>query len=103
MEHTATEAPPGGHPDTMPTITIYTTQGCGYCQAALRLLERRGATGIEPIRIDLNDAAREAMIARTGRKTVPQVLVGDRHLGGFDDLVALDRAGELEPLLRPPA
>jgi glutaredoxin 3 len=78
---------------------MYCTAVCPYCQMAERLLTRKGVTEIEKIRVDLDPAQREHMMQITGRRTVPQVFIGDRHVGGFDDLSALDAAGELEPLL----
>lgn len=87
-------------------IVIYTSPFCGYCSAAKRLLTNKGAEFLE---IDvLFDAERKhEMIERSGRRTVPQIFVGDRHIGGFDDLSALDARGALDPLLAaaptPPA
>jgi glutaredoxin 3 len=78
---------------------MYTTAVCPYCQRAEALLKQRGVDAIEKIRIDLDPAAREEMMTRTGRRTVPQIYIGDRHVGGFDDLAALDREGGLSPLL----
>ncbi|HQP68363.1 MAG TPA: glutaredoxin 3, partial [Quisquiliibacterium sp.] len=72
---------------------------CPYCQRAEQLLKQRGVDAIEKIRIDLDPSQRDAMIARTGRRTVPQIYIGETHVGGFDDLSALDRAGGLTPLL----
>ncbi len=83
----------------MPPVKMYCTAVCPYCQMAERLLTRKGVTEIEKIRVDLDPAQREHMMQITGRRTVPQVFIGDRHVGGFDDLSALDAAGELEPLL----
>lgn len=80
-------------------VQMYTTAVCPYCVRAEQLLRHRGVTDIEKIRIDLEPARRDEMIARTGRRTVPQIFIGDRHIGGCDDLVAVDRAGELAPLL----
>lgn len=82
-----------------PQVTMYTSAYCGYCRRAERLLETKGVTGIAMIRVDEQPEARMAMIERTGRRTVPQIYIGERHVGGFDDLVALDRAGGLDPLL----
>lgn len=78
---------------------MYTTAVCPYCQRAEMLLKQRGVSEIEKIRIDLDPAQRDAMMAKTGRRTVPQIYIGDRHVGGFDDLAALDREGGLTPLL----
>jgi len=77
---------------------MYTTAVCPFCQMAERLLQAKGAE-IEKIRIDLDPAERAAMMEKTGRRTVPQIYVGDTHVGGYDDLAALDRAGKLDPLL----
>ncbi len=80
-------------------VLMYCTAVCPYCVRAEQLLRSRGVEQIEKVRIDLDPAQRDAMIERTGRRTVPQVFVGERHVGGFDDLAALDRAGGLVPLL----
>jgi glutaredoxin 3 len=80
-------------------VLMYCTAVCPYCINAERLLKQRGVTEIEKIRVDLQPQLRDQMTARTGRKTVPQIFVGERHIGGFDDLSALDRAGGLVPLL----
>jgi glutaredoxin 3 len=80
-------------------VLIYLTAYCSYCQAALRLLERKGVTDIERIRVDLEPERRAEMTQRAGRRTVPQIWIGDRHIGGFDELAALERAGELDALL----
>ncbi len=84
----------------MAKVVMYCTAVCPYCVAAERLLKSRGATEIEKIRIDLDPTRQEEMMARTGgRRTVPQIFIGDTHVGGFDDTSALDAAGELIPLL----
>lgn len=83
----------------MAAIRMYTTGVCPYCQMAERLLKSRGVTNIEMIRVDLDPARRDEMIELTGRRTVPQIYIGERHVGGYDDLSALDRAGGLSPLL----
>lgn len=84
----------------MTNVVMYCTAVCPYCVAAERLLKSRGVTEIQKIRIDLDPAKQEEMIARSGgRRTVPQVFIGDTHVGGFDDTSALDAAGELVPLL----
>lgn len=83
----------------MPKVIMYSTAVCPYCQRAEMLLKQRGVGEIEKIRIDTDPAQRDAMIAKTGRRTVPQIFIGDRHIGGFDDLAALDRDGGLLPLL----
>ncbi len=84
----------------MPAITMYTTQVCPYCVRAKMLLKQRGVEQIEEIRVDLNPAEREVMMAKTGRRTVPQIFIGDTHVGGCDDLYALDQRGDLLPLLQ---
>lgn len=78
---------------------MYSTGACPYCQRAEMLLKSRGVTAIDKIRVDLEPERRSEMMARTGRRTVPQIYIGEVHVGGFDDLAALDRAGRLEPLL----
>ena len=83
----------------MATVTMYSTAVCPYCVRAEMLLKQRGVTEIEKIRIDLNPEQRSIMMERTGRRTVPQIYIGDTHVGGYDDLAALDRAGGLMPLL----
>ncbi|MGE5338059.1 MAG: glutaredoxin 3 [Gemmatimonadota bacterium] len=80
-------------------VRMYSTAVCPYCQRAEALLRARGVTDIEKIRIDLDASRRDEMIARTGRRTVPQIYIGEQHVGGFDDLSALDRAGRLATLL----
>jgi glutaredoxin 3 len=81
------------------TIVMYATGVCPYCVMAERLLRARGVAEIRKIRVDLEPERRTEMTERTGRRTVPQIYIGERHIGGFDDLSALDRAGGLEPLL----
>ncbi len=83
----------------MSKVIMYTTQVCPYCVRAKQLLKQRGVVHIEEIRIDTDDAQRDAMMARTGRRTVPQIFIGDTHVGGCDDLIALDQRGGLMPLL----
>jgi glutaredoxin 3 len=83
----------------MSAVKMYTTQVCPYCIRAKALLKQRGVTEIEEIRIDVNMAERETMMALTGRRTVPQIFIGSTHVGGFDDLAALDQSGGLMPLL----
>ncbi|WP_046115722.1 glutaredoxin 3 [Aquincola tertiaricarbonis] len=83
----------------MNTVRMYTTQVCPYCIRAKQLLAQRGVKEIDEIRIDLQPAERDTMIELTGRRTVPQIFIGDQHVGGCDDLIALDRAGGLLPLL----
>ena len=80
-------------------VKIYTRQWCPYCFAAERLLKSKGVAEIEKVRVDLEPERRQEMMQRTGRRTVPQIYVGERHVGGYDDLAALDRAGGLDPLL----
>lgn len=80
---------------------MYCTGYCPYCQMAERLLTNRGVASIRKIRVDLEPGRRTEMIERTGRRTVPQIYIGDFHVGGFDDLSALDRGGRLQPLLNP--
>ena len=82
----------------MPEIRMYTSASCAFCVAAKNLLKARGADWTE-IRVDLDPAARQEMMDRARRTTVPQIFIGERHVGGFDDLAALDRAGGLKPLL----
>ena len=84
----------------MPKVLMYSTAVCHYCVRAEQLLKSKGVTEIEKIRVDLEPEQREAMMARTGRRTVPQIYIGETHIGGFDDLAALDRAGGLDPLLK---
>ena len=83
----------------MSNVKMYTTQVCPYCLQAKALLKQRGVENIEEIRIDLDPAQREQMMAITGRRTVPQIFIGTTHVGGCDDLVALDKQGGLLPLL----
>jgi len=84
----------------MSKVVMYSTQVCPYCQMAERLLKSRGVEHVEKILIDKEPARREEMMSRTGRRTVPQVFIGDTHVGGYDDLSALDRAGGLMALLQ---
>ena len=81
-------------------VLMYSTGVCPYCVMAERLLKAKGVDEIEKVRIDLDPVQRAQMMEKTGRRTVPQIYIGDTHVGGFDDLSALDRAGKLEPLLR---
>jgi glutaredoxin 3 len=83
----------------MATIVMYSTEVCPYCIRAEQLLKRRGVTEIEKIRIDLQPELRIAMVEKTGRRTVPQIFIDGFHVGGYDDLAALDQAGELNALL----
>ena len=84
---------------TLPTITMYSTAFCPYCVQAERYLKAKGVEDIAIVRVDLDPALRRTMMERTGRRTVPQIYVGAVHVGGYEDLVALDRAGGLAPLL----
>ncbi len=83
----------------MSAVRMYTTQVCPFCVRAKALLKQRGVAQIEEIRVDLDPAQREHMMAITGRRTVPQIFIGDTHVGGCDELIALDQKGELLPLL----
>ncbi|MFZ5538307.1 MAG: glutaredoxin 3 [Pseudomonadota bacterium] len=80
-------------------VVMYSTGVCPYCERAEALLKARGVSVIEKIRVDLDPARRDEMIRKTGRRTVPQIYIGDTHVGGFDDLSALDREGRLAALL----
>lgn len=82
----------------MNQVIMYTSANCGYCTMAKRLLAERGIVPQE-LRIDTEPAAREAMTARTGRRTVPQIFIGERHVGGYDDLAQLERSGALAAML----
>lgn len=84
----------------MKLVRMYTTGVCPYCSMAKRLLTGKGVAAIEELRVDTNPALRDTMMQSTGRRTVPQIYVGETHVGGFDDLAALDRAGRLDPLLK---
>lgn len=83
----------------MNAVLMYSSSVCPYCQRAEALLKARGVETIEKVRIDLDPVRRDEMIARTGRRTVPQIFIGSTHVGGFDELSALDREGKLTPLL----
>jgi len=83
----------------MPHVKMYCTAVCPYCVMAEKLLTKKGVTDIEKIRVDLDPARREEMMQITNRRTVPQIYIDERHIGGFDDLAALDAEGGLEPLL----
>jgi glutaredoxin 3 len=84
----------------MSYVKMYTTLVCPYCVRAKALLKQRGVEQIEEIRIDQNPAERDAMVALTGRRTVPQIFIGSTHVGGCDDLIALDQRGGLQALLQ---
>ena len=80
-------------------VMMYATGVCPYCVQAERLLRAKGVSEIAKVRVDLEPARRAEMMAKTGRRTVPQIYIGDTHVGGYDDLVALEHAGKLAPLL----
>ncbi len=84
----------------MPAVRMYTTAVCPYCLRAKALLRQRGVQGIEEIRIDANPAAAAEMGRLTGRRTVPQIFIGERHVGGCDELYALDASGGLQAMLQ---
>lgn len=83
----------------MNLVTIYTKNTCPYCNMAKQLLEHEGVTEFKEIKIDVDDKTRDEMIARTGRRTVPQIYIGDVHVGGFDELSKLKHEGKLAALL----
>lgn len=83
----------------MAKVTMYSTGVCPFCQMAERLLKTKGVEAIDKIRVDLDPERRVEMMEKTGRRTVPQIYIGDTHVGGYDDLAALDRAGGLDGLL----
>ena len=83
----------------MAQVLIYSTAACPYCQAADRLLERKGVSDIERVRVDLEPARRAEMRQKSGRSTVPQIWIGGRHIGGSDELHELDDSGQLDQLL----
>ncbi len=83
----------------MAKVSMYCTGVCPYCVMAERLLQGKGVSRIDKIRVDLDPPRLEEMTTKTGRRTVPQIYIDDYHVGGFDDLSALDRAGKLDPLL----
>lgn len=85
----------------MQTVKIYTTGSCPYCTQAKHLLAQRGVSELHEIRVDQQPDERQKMMEITGRRTVPQIFIGDTHVGGCDDLMALDAAGGLLPLLNP--
>ena len=86
----------------MPNIKMYATAVCPYCARAEQLLKRKGVADIEKIRVDQDPVRRDEMMQLTGRRTVPQIFIGDYHVGGCDDLFALDHAGKLDDLLAAP-
>ncbi|HEX9686980.1 MAG TPA: glutaredoxin 3 [Burkholderiales bacterium] len=81
-------------------VTMYSTGTCPFCQMAERLLRAKGVAAIERIRVDLEPERRVEMMEKTGRRTVPQIYIGETHVGGFDELAALEHAGRLDELLR---
>ncbi len=83
----------------MPDVIMYSTRICPYCIRAEQLLNRKGVSSIQKILVDQDPEQMRAMVERTGRRTVPQIYIGERHVGGYDDLVELDLEGELDPLL----
>ena len=83
----------------MPSVRMYTTAVCPYCVRAKQFLKSKGVDSIEEVRVDLDPQARDTMMQSTGRRTVPQIFIGDTHVGGCDDLLALDASGGLAPLL----
>ena len=83
----------------MPKITMYATGWCPYCVRAEQLLRSKGVAEIEKIRVDLDPPLKDEMISKTGRRTVPQIYIGETHVGGYDDLAELDRKGMLAPML----
>jgi glutaredoxin 3 len=83
----------------MSKVVMYTTQVCPYCVRAKALLKQRGVESIDEIRVDMDPSARSRMVELTGRRTVPQIFIGETHVGGCDDLFALDQRGGLMPLL----
>jgi glutaredoxin 3 len=84
----------------MANVLMYSSQVCPYCRMAEKLLATKGITEIEKVMIDLDPTKRDEMMQKTGRRTVPQIYIGDVHVGGFDDLSALDKAGGLDKLLQ---
>ncbi len=84
----------------MAAVKMYTTLVCPYCVRAKSLLKQRGVDQIEEVRVDLEPSQRDTMIQQTGRRTVPQIFIGETHVGGCDDLIALDQRGGLQPLLQ---
>ena len=84
----------------MAHVTMYLTATCPFCQSAERLLEKKGVTDIEKVRVDLQPALRAEMMKRSGRRTVPQIWIGTCHVGGCDDLYALEHGGQLDALLK---
>lgn len=87
----------------MQTVTMYTTAVCPFCLQAKRILKSKGVERIEEIRIDSNPESRYKMVELTGRRTVPQIFIGSTHIGGCDELIALDRQAGLVPMLQAAA
>ena len=83
----------------MQSVKMYTTAVCPYCIRAKQILKAKGVDAIEEIRVDMQPAERMRMMEMTGRRTVPQIFIGDTHVGGCDELMALERSGGLDPLL----
>ena len=83
----------------MNKVVMYCTAVCPYCLRAEQLLKQKGVETLEKLRVDQDPSLKQTMIERTGRRTVPQIYIGDTHVGGCDDLFALDRAGKLESML----
>ncbi len=83
----------------MAKVLMYSTGVCPFCVMAERLLRAKGVADIEKVRVDLDPARREEMMTRSGRRSVPQIFIGERHVGGYDDLAELDNEGGLDPLL----
>jgi glutaredoxin 3 len=92
-------APPGLGEQAEVPVMMYSTAICPYCVRAESFLRAKGVSAIDKVRVDLEPARRLEMMQKTGRRTVPQIYIGDHHVGGYEDLVALDRAGKLVPLL----
>lgn len=86
----------------MARVRMYATGWCPYCIRAEQMLVAKGVTEIEKLRVDLDPPLKDEMIAKTGRRTVPQIFIGETHVGGYDDMVALDGRGGLDPLLAAP-
>ena len=83
----------------MAKVVMYSTGVCPFCVMAEKLLRATGVADIEKVRVDLDPVRREEMMTRTGRRSVPQIFIGERHVGGYDDLAELDNEGGLDPLL----
>jgi glutaredoxin 3 len=84
----------------MPEVTMYGTQNCPFCRRAEELLKTKGVDNLKKIAVDRDPDLLQTMMARTGRRSVPQIFIGELHVGGYDDLAALDRAGRLDALLQ---